>query len=140
MVIYIYVLIVSISSELIETRENKILKVILVNHINTWSVIANRFEVNSLSIILKKNNIDEFSYYFNKNTINKIEWFKVGYMWYSIDLLIYLQNKPNYNFYLNLIFKIDIYLYRIDSYIFFKYNNWDLNFNMIKEFIDINKF
>ena len=60
-------------------------------------------------------------------------------MWYSIDLLIYLQNKPNYNFYLNLIFKIDIYLYRIDSYIFFKYNNWDLDFNVIKEFTDIKK-
>ena len=53
-IIYIYVSVVSISSELIETRENKILKAILVNHISLFNILLNRFEVNSLSIILKK--------------------------------------------------------------------------------------
>src|ERR1700722_9539555 len=122
-IIYIYLLIISVSCEIIETRENKMLRILLVNHINTRSVIANRFDINMLSIILKKNNIDEISFYFTKEIENKVEKFKVGYTYYTIDSLKDLKNKLNYRFYSELRIIVYIYFSRIDDYIYFKYNN-----------------
>jgi len=77
-ILYIYLLLISILCELIETRENKILKIFLVNHINTKSILLNRLNINLLSIILKKNNVDELLYYFDKEK-KKIEYFLIGY-------------------------------------------------------------
>ena len=138
MIIYIYLLLISVSCELIETRSNKWLKIFLVNHINTWSVIVNRFYVNILSIILEKNNINELSLYFDKEIENKVEKFQVGYMWYIIDSLKNLQNKFNYKFYLGLRSIIRIYFSRIDTYIFFKYYNWNVPCIHLIELNDIN--
>ena len=148
MIIYIYLLLISVLCELIETRSNKWLRIFLVNYINTWSVIANKLDVNFLSIILQKNNINELSLYFNKDIWikykYKIEKFQIGYMWYIIDSLKNLQNKPNYLFYYNLRWQLYIYLAtRMETYLFFKYYNWNVpNMHLIEvsNLFDINIF
>ena len=76
--------------------------------------------------MLKKNNINELTYYYNKNIEDKINILQVGYLWYIINSLKNLIDKPNYNNYFNLRLCIEYsYLvFRIDEYIFFKYYKW----------------
>ena len=139
-VVYLYCLIISVLCELIETRNNRWLNIFLVNDISTRSILANRHTVNILSVILKKSNIDETSFYIHKNIKNKIQAFHVGYLYFIIDSLKYLINKPSYSFYFNIESFLDLYLtIRIGAYIFFRYNEWDICLEAIVEPTDILK-
>jgi len=137
LIIYLYFLVISALCEVIENRGNKWLKIFLVNHITTKSVILNKLGVNLLSIVLKKNNIDELIFYFNKDIEDKVNILQVGYTWYIIDSLKNFMYKPTYDLYIKLRFTLDTYLTtRIDTYIFFEYYKWDIlniqNINLIK--------
>jgi len=128
LIIYLYFVLISVLCEVIEDRENKWLKIFLVNNITIKSVILNKLGVTLLNIIKKKNNIDELIFYFNKDIEDKINILQVGYTWYIIDSLKNIIDKPIYNIYYNLRFCIE-YSYlvpRIDEYIFFKYYKWDV--------------
>ena len=146
MIIYLYLLIISVLCELIETRNNRWLNIFLVNDISTRSILANRHTVNILSVILKKSNIDETSFYMNESVKNIIEKFKIGYTYYIIDSLKHFENKPKFWVYFNLKNKLEIYLaLRIDTYMFFKYYEWNVpdmnnkNIMQVPENFDINK-
>ena len=137
LIIYLYFLIISVLCELIESRENKWLKIFLVNHITTKSVVSNKLGVNLLSIVLKKNNIDELTYYFNKNIEDQVNLLQVGYLWYIINSLKNFEYKPSYDLYIKLWYILDLYLTtRMDTYIFFEYYKWDIlnikNINLIE--------
>ena len=110
LIIYLYFLIISVLCELIESRENKWLKIFLVNHITTKSVVSNKLGVNLL---------------------------QVGYLWYIINSLKNFEYKPSYDLYIKLWYILDLYLTtRMDTYIFFEYYKWDIlnikNINLIE--------
>jgi len=127
-ILYIYLLVISILCEIIEVRDNKLLKILLVLHINTLSILSNRKNVNLLSVFLRKNGKDEISCYIDFNQRLKIEKFKIGYTYYIIDSLKQFQHKPNYWCYFDLRSLVEqCYLMpRIDEYIFFQYYEWNV--------------
>ena len=108
-------------------------------------LIGTKKDLDEFKVWVNKQPLEEFdiSPYFNKDIINKIEKFKVGYMWYSINILYCINSKLDYNLYVDLWYALDMYLTsRIDSYIFFKYYNWDVpNINLLEvsNLFNINK-
>jgi hypothetical protein len=126
LIIYIYILLISISTEFIEDRtKNKWLKIISINNINTINIVYNKLDVSIISWILKSNQINEKINYIISSKIHKIEKFKIGHTWHILNLIFYLKNKPSFDLYFSIRHLLYIYLSRIDEYIYFDYYNWN---------------
>lgn len=159
--IYIYLLTISISSEIFEKKEtwnpwlSLLNKLFLINNTSLFSVLSFRTNVNILSLLLKSSEKKEFDSHFGSliqkgryQTLFNRSYIEIGNTWFYLNSYNSLKNKPGYVLYNDLLYKVNHYMiFIVTSYIYFKYFNWYtpnihkfLRYSTLKEQDDLLKY